>query len=396
MRGPQRRWRIVHVVYSFAVGGLENVVVQLINRLPAERFEHVALLPTTIGDFKRRITETDVRLIELHKSFGHAVACDPRIYQLPREIQPDVVHSCNLVGLEIVPLSWLDCVPLRKYAERDWDAHNPKGRSPCYRRKRKPYKPFFGHYVAVLKDLDEYLAHAVGVPAHRRFLIANGVGAHVFIPSPDGVAQAAPGCRFAAGERRMISTVGRLQAAKNQPLLVRAFVRLLELLPSARIDMCLVVARAGSLRAEMDSVMTEAHVQHLAWLAGARDDVADILRMLGRFVTLSQAEDTSCSLQEAMASGLPVVAATVGVTPEVVEEGIAGLLAPPDDARAMAQALWRSCTDVARARFIFQSARLQAVKKFCIDAIVQSYERLFPGRQLDDSLRGVPGYSGQS
>ena len=39
MSGPQRRRRIVHVVYSFAVGGLENFIVQLINRLLAERFE---------------------------------------------------------------------------------------------------------------------------------------------------------------------------------------------------------------------------------------------------------------------------------------------------------------------------------------------------------------------
>lgn len=396
MRGPQRGWRIVYVVYSFAVGGLENVIVQLINRLPAERFEHVVLSLTTISDFKRRITQTDVRLIELHKSLGHAVACDPRIYKRRRELQPDVGQSCNLVGLEIVSLSWLARVPLRNHAERGWDAHNPQGRNPRYWRMRKRYKPFVIHYLAVSKDLDENLTQAVGVPAHRRSLIANGVGAHVFTPSPDGFVQAVPGCPFAAGERWMTGTVGRLQAVKNQQLLVRAFVRLLELPPAAKVHMCLVVARAGSLRAEMDSMMTEAHVQHLAWLAGARDDVADILRMLGRFVSLSQAEDTSCTLQEAMASGLPAVATTVGGTHEVVEEGITGLLVPPDDAHAMAQALWRSYTDVARARVFSQSARLRAVGRFGIDAMVHSFENLFYGQQLDDAVRIAPGYSGQS
>ena len=44
--------RVVHVVHSFGIGGLENVIVQLINRLPPERFEHVVLALTTVSDFQ--------------------------------------------------------------------------------------------------------------------------------------------------------------------------------------------------------------------------------------------------------------------------------------------------------------------------------------------------------
>lgn len=395
MIGPQRRRRIVHVVYSFAVGGLENVIVQLINRLPAERFEHVVLSLTTISDFKHRITQPDVRFIELHKPTGHAVALYPRIYKLLRELKPDVVHSCNLAGLEIAPLSWLARVPLRIHAEHGWDAHDPTGQNPRYQRLRKLYKPFVSHYVAVSKDLDEYLAQAIGVPARHRSLIANGVDTQTFSPSHRGVAQAVPGCPFAVGQHWMIGTVGRLQTVKNQPLLARAFVRLLELHPEAQSHMRLIVVGAGPLEAAIEATLTEAHVRHLAWLAGARDDVADILRMLSCFVLPSQAEGTSCTLQEAMASGLPVVATAVGGTPDVVEEGITGLLVPSDDANAMAQALWSLYIDSARARLFSQSARRQAVKRFDIDAMVHSYESLFAGQQLDDSVRSAPGYSGQ-
>ncbi|WP_236748719.1 hypothetical protein [Acidovorax carolinensis] len=74
MSGQQRRRRIVHVVDSFAVGGLENVIVQPINRLLAERFEHVVLSLTIMSDFKQCITQPDVRFIELHKPAGHAAA----------------------------------------------------------------------------------------------------------------------------------------------------------------------------------------------------------------------------------------------------------------------------------------------------------------------------------
>lgn len=396
MISTQRRRRIVHVVYSFSVGGLENVIVQLINRLPVDRFEHVVLSLTTISDFKHRITQPGVRFIELHKPAGHAVTLYPRIYKLLRELSPDVVHTCNLAALEITPLAWLARVPLRIHAEHGWDAHDPQGQNPRYQRLRKLYKPFVSHYVAVSKDLDEYLAQAIGVPTSRRSFIANGVDTRAFAPSPHGVAQAVPGCPFVPVQHWMIGTVGRLQTVKNQPLLARAFVKLMEIHPEAASHMRLVVVGAGPLRAEVEATLTEANVQHLAWLAGARDDVGDILRMLSCFVLPSQAEGTSCTLQEAMASGLPVVATAVGGTPDVVEEGVTGLLVPSDDANAMAKALWSLYTDPARSRLFAQSARRQALKKFGIDAMVHSYEQLFSGQQLGEPVHSAPGYFGQS
>jgi len=145
----------------------------------------------------------------------------------------------------------------------------------------------------------------------------------------------------------------------------------------------------------VEAVLAAAHVQHLAWLAGARDDVADILRMLGCFVLPSQAEGTSCTLQEAMASGLPVVATAVGGTPDVVEDGVTGLLVPSDDANAMANALWSVYTNAARARLFGQAARRQALKKWGIDAMVHSYQRLFSGQHLGEPVPSAPGYSAE-
>ena len=184
MNTAPRRRRIVHVVYSFSVGGLENVIVQLINRLPADQFEHVVLSLTTISDFKNRITQPGVRFIELHKQPGHAIPLYPRIYQLLRELKPDVVHTCNLAALEITPLAWLARVPLRIHAEHGWDAHDPQGQNPRYQRLRKLYKPFVSHYVSVSKDLDDYLARAIGVPAERHSLIANGVDVRIISLKP--------------------------------------------------------------------------------------------------------------------------------------------------------------------------------------------------------------------
>ena len=388
MNTAPRRLCIVHVVYSFSVGGLENVIVQLINRLPADRFEHVVLSLTTIGDFKNRIAQQGVRFIELHKPPGHAVALYPKIYQLLRVIKPDVVHSCNLAALEIVPLCWLARVPLRIHAEHGWDTHDPQGKSTRYQRLRRAYKPFVSHYVAVSKDLDDYLERAIGVPQFRRSLITNGVDTQAFSPA-QGAPSAVPGCPFVLGENWLLGTVGRLQSVKNQPLLIRAFVRLLQDHPEAAIRMRLVVVGEGPLRAEIETLLANANVSHLAWLAGARDDVADVLRMLNCFVLPSQAEGTSCTLQEAMACGLPVVATAVGGTPDLLKHGESGFLVDSDDEAAMANAIWALYTDKAKTLRLAQTARDWALQNFGLDAMVHSYESLFSGRLLAGQLSGT-------
>jgi sugar transferase (PEP-CTERM/EpsH1 system associated) len=376
MRVAGRPRRIVHIVYSFAIGGLENVIVQLINRLPVGEFEHVLISLTNISDFKNRIQRSDVQFIELHKPPGHAFALYPRIYRLLRQLKPDVVHSCNLAALEIAPLAWLARVPLRVHAEHGWDAHDPHGANPRYRLVRKLYKPFVSQYIAVSQEIDTYLTQAIGVIPGRHSLIANGVDTEVFAP-PTGMPSAAAGCPFAPGLHWIVGTVGRLQTVKNQPLLARAFVRVIQEHPKAAERMRLIIVGEGPLRAAVEDTLAEAGLQHLAWLAGARNDVADIMRGMNCFVLPSQAEGTSCTLQEAMSCGLPVVATSVGGTPDLVAHGLTGFLVPPDDVESMAEAIWRCFNQTEQMRLFGQTARSRAMTHFGLAGMVQRYQRLF-------------------
>ena len=369
--------RIVHVVYSFSIGGLENVIVQLINRLPADRFEHVLLSLTDISDFKDRIARPGVRFIELHKLPGHAVPLYPRIYKLLRDLKPDIVHTCNLAALELVPLAWLARVPLRVHAEHGWDAHDPNGANPRYQRLRKLYKPFVSHYVAVSQDLYEYLGRRIGVPADRLSLIANGVDTDHFHP-PAGARQAVSGCPFDPAHHFLVGTVGRLQTVKNQPLLARAFVLLIQRHPELADRTRLVIVGEGPLRQEVESTLSEAGLMHLAWLPGARSDVADVLRMLTVFVLPSQTEGTSCTLQEAMATGLPSVATAVGGNAALLNDGL-GQLVPPGDVVAMAAALFDRLTDATAGQLQGARARQHACEHFGIERLASQYGTLFQG-----------------
>lgn len=376
MTTAPRRRRIVHVVYSFSVGGLENVIVQLINRLPADQFEHVVLSLTTISDFKNRITQPGVRFIELHKQPGHAIPLYPRIYKMLRELKPDVVHTCNLAALEITPLAWLARVPLRVHAEHGWDAHDPNGQSKKYQRVRKLYRPFVSHYVAVSKDLFGYLADRVGVPAPRRTLIANGVDTDAFHPA-DGSPPEVQGCPFLPVKHWIVGTVGRMQTVKNQPLLARAFVRLVDEYPEARASIRLVMVGDGPLKAQVEDILKSHDLQELAWLPGTRADVASLMNQFRCFVLPSQAEGTSCTLQEAMSCGLPVVATAVGGTPEVVQHGVNGQLVPPDDEVALANAIWACFTNARESALWGLAARKTVLDRFGLQTMVDRYVPIF-------------------
>jgi glycosyltransferase involved in cell wall biosynthesis len=173
-----------------------------------------------------------------------------------------------------------------------------------------------------------------------------------------------------------VGTVGRLQTVKNQPLLARAFVRLLQQHPEAAGRVRLVVVGEGPLRAEIEATLAQAGVQQLAWLAGARDDVAAILPMLDCFVLPSQAEGTSCTLQEAMACGLPVVATAVGGTPALVQDGVTGQLVPFDDVDAMANAIWAYASDPPFAADHSRAAREHALTNFGVSSMAEQYMAL--------------------
>ena len=170
-----RRPLIAHVVFRFDVGGLENGVVNLLNRLPSEAYRHVIIALTDITDFRKRIARHDVQFIALEKAPGHTFWVYPRLYRLFRELRPAIVHSRNLAALEVVIPAWLSGVAVRIHGEHGRDVGDLDGSSRKYRWVRRFYRPFVTKYIALSRDLEDYLITAVGVPRGKIEQIYNGV-----------------------------------------------------------------------------------------------------------------------------------------------------------------------------------------------------------------------------
>lgn len=375
LTGGDARPLIVHVVYRFQTGGLENGVVNLINRLDA--FRHVVVALTECDPaFCARIQRDDVDYVSLHQPPGHGFRLYPALWRLFRRLRPAVVHTRNLAALESMVPAWLAGVPLRVHGEHGWDVDDPRGENVKYRVMRRVYRPFVTRYIALSQHLADYLRYKVGVPARHVARICNGVDTQRFSP-PEGGRQALPGMPFDGPALTVFGTVGRLQAIKDQLNLVRAFALLCEREAASAATLRLVIAGEGPMRAALEQEAVRFGVADKLWLAGERRDVPAVLRALDCFVLPSQAEGISNTILEAMACGLPVVATDVGGNGELVVPGETGALVPARDAAALAAAMGRYANDREMLRQHGEAARARAVAFFSLDVMVANYAAVY-------------------
>jgi sugar transferase (PEP-CTERM/EpsH1 system associated) len=366
---------IVHVVHRLATGGLENVVVSLINGLPWGAYRHAVIALTEICDLRDRVSRSDVEFIALAKGPGHALRLYPMLRTIFQKLSPAIVHTCNLSALETVVPAWLARVPVRIHAEHGWDVFDPDGSSIKYRIIRSLYRPFVSHYVAVSTQLARYLTNHVGIPETRVSLIFNGVDTQRFTPAVL-TREELPGFPFSR-DMWVVGTVGRMQQIKNQTLLAEAFVRALMREPTAERTLRLIMVGQGPLREASMRILDAAGVRHLTWLPGERADIAQLMRRLNCFALPSLAEGTSCTIQEAMATGLPVIATAVGGNDGLVLDGVTGTLVPSADVDAMASAIldyWRCPPQAVR----HGTAGLHRIcENFGLQSMLREYHRLF-------------------
>ena len=367
---------IVHVVHQFDVGGLENGMVNLINRLPPERYRHAVVCLQGYSDYSRRIRNPEVEFYALDKKPGKDLGVYRRLARLLRELRPDLVHTRNLSALEGQYVAAWCGVPARVHGEHGRDVFDLHGKNRKYNLLRKLARPLVHRYIALSRDLERWLIDTVGVRPDRIAQIYNGVDIERFHPRREARgAFGPPG--FARGDEIVIGSVGRMAEVKDFPTLVRAFISVIEQYPELRNHLRLAIIGEGASRAVCQAMADQAGVGDSIWLPGARTDVPELMRGFDLFVLPSLGEGISNTILEAMACGLPVIATRVGGNPELVEEGRTGALVPAGDAVAMAQAMlaYSRAPDLAESHG--RAGRAEVERRFSMEAMLRAYMEVY-------------------
>lgn len=355
---------VCHIIYRLDFGGLEKLLVEMINRIPATTLTHTVIVLTNSTGIATLIDKpTPIHC--LNKAPGQDLSIFPRLYRLLRDIDPQVVHTYNLATLECQSIARLARVKTRIHAEHGRDASDPAGTNRKHRLLRKLIDPCVSHYVGVSQDIADWLTTYIGIAASKVSTIRNGVDTLTYRPgqSPTG------------SDIRFIN-VARLDPVKDHGTLIAACRILSVEHPRLR----LTIVGDGPAREALTRQVHASGLQDQVDFVGMIANPLALYQSHDVFVLSSIAEGTPMTVLEAMACGLPVIATQVGGIPALVSAGHNGYLVPTRDPVRLAAAMEQYLVAPDRALAHGRHARATALEHLDARQADQAYLQLYQGR----------------
>lgn len=361
--------RILHAIDSLQRGGIENTVVNLVNRLPKSEFVQGICCLNQSGPMADNL-EAPTDIFELHRKFR-----DPhllyRYHRIIKEWQPDIVH-CR--GWYVWPDTVVASSFIKKRPTLLWSIHGFHTSTIKWAlRRRLPAKLLSlmtDNYLTV--SLHCATAHApnVGISPRKFKVIYNGVDCQRFRPRQER--QVLRESLAMPEDAFVVVVVANLKPVKNHLTLLRA-ISLRDVESKGKY----FFVGDGSMRTLIEAEIGRLGVGNDVQLVGYSGQVAEYLAAADAFVLPSHLEGSSNALLEAMASGLPVIASKVGGNPEIVENGVNGFLCRVDAAEEFACALDTLERDTLTRHKMGVAARQRASEKFSIEAMVSEYSNYY-------------------
>jgi glycosyltransferase involved in cell wall biosynthesis len=240
------------------------------------------------------------------------------------------------------------------------------------RRINKPLLRSAGRVIAVSRAVAESLRRNGVIESSKITVVHNGIDVDRFDRSVAG-----------AGPRRsdvpmLVGTVGHLAPIKGQDL----FVRAASLISARRTGVRFVVIGEDKspevgYRRSLESLIAELGVGGIVTMDGWRDDMPAVLSSLTLFVSAARSEPFGLAIVEAMASGLPIVAAASEGAMEIIEDGYSGKLVPAGDPDALAQAISNLLDDPLECSRLGHNARLAARERYSLTRMASDTEQVY-------------------
>lgn len=367
---------VVHIIHELGTGGLENGLINIINRTPRDRVRHVIICLTHATEFSQRIESDDVKVFELNKREGQDFGLYYRLLKLLWTLKPDVVHTRNLSALEMQAIAFLVPGAKRVHGEHGRDIYDLDGSNRKYNALRKVMRFFVHRYIAVSQDLEQWLLDTVAVSPKKVVQIYNGVD-HARFSSSSSVAEV---CglpeEFGGDDLIIIGTVGRAAAVKNQISLLEAFELIRKNEPLLAERLRLIIVGDGPEFKSLEAKVADAQLQDSVWLAGNRNDIPELLKNFDIFVLPSLGEGISNTILEAMSCRLPIIATNVGGNPELVNE-TNGILVPVDDSERLANAIVTLAKDDQQRERLATESLARVTSEFCWNRTVDRYLSIY-------------------
>lgn len=368
---PAKPLHIVYVLHSLGRGGMENGVVNILNRADPARFRFTVVLLEKERAMLERVERPGVNVLTIRRRWGNDPLFPAGIFSLCRREEPDLVHTRGFSAIEGLAAARLAGVKAVMHSEHGRDVDEAHRMKPRRALARTILYKFADRVVTVSDELRASILAEVRVPAEKVTCLPNGVDLARFDRR-----HAREHMRYVLGipqDARVVGTVGRHDPVKDYPSLLRAFASV----QTASRRAWLVLCGDGPEGARLRTMAQDLGIADRTVFTGFRDDVPDVLSAFDIFCLPSVTEGMSNAILEAMASRLPCVATRVGGNGELVTHGVTGLLVPTLNPDRLAESLTYLVTDEVAAARMSKASRDRAESRFSLDGMVRNYEDLY-------------------
>ena len=370
-----RRIRVVEVLATGTNGGAQEHLYSLVTRMDLARYD-VSVVALSGGSAVRKLVHAGVAVLVIDDP-DDSIAVGALAAHLA-EVRADVVHA-HMYRAETVATRAV--IALGEAGQRKpylvATIHSSRIRSLEDQLHLRELTPYMDRLIAVSWAIQRKLVdeERTSVPVS---LVYNGVDLQRYdqqeacctLPEEYGME---PGSQI-------VGVVARLEPEKGHPTLLEAWPAVLRAAP----DAYLLIVGEGSRRAALEVQARELRIAHRVVFTGRREDVPAVTAALDVAVLPSYREAQGMVILEAMALSRPVVASNVGGIPEMIQDGVTGLLVPPRDAGALAGAIIRLLTNHPLADTLGRAGHDMVHDRFCIELMVSANESIY-----DEGARAV-------
>jgi glycosyltransferase involved in cell wall biosynthesis len=361
-RGPLR---VMFVITSMPVGGMEALLVELIRRLDRSRFEPELCCLKYLDVLGEALAEEIPVFTGLLKhKYDFAVLW--RLKKLMRQRRIDAVVTVGAGD----KMFWGRLAGRLAGVPVICSALHSTGMPDRVELLNRLLAPLTDAFIGVAETQGRYLAEGEGCPAAKVRVIPNGVDVEKFHPRWPVASLQGEFC-FAPGTP-VVGIVAALRPEKNHELFLQAAKLIHQALPTTKF----LVIGDGPRRAELECFARDLGLNEAVRFTGTRGDVPEMLSLVDVILLTSHMEANPASILEAMACEKPVVATRVGSVPETVLDGRTGYLVPPGDAYELARLTLDLLCHPDHAALLGRAGREHVIAHWSVDRMVKGYQDL--------------------
>ncbi len=361
--------KLMQITHDLAIGGLQQVVVNICRTIDRDRFDVSVLCLRELGEFVPDVERLGIPVHFLpQKENGTDYFSFLKVARILRREKTEVIHTHNtqpfVDGTIAALLSGVKTIIHTDHARDFPDKYR-------YMVAEHLMSHFAYKVVGVSEHTSENLIHYEKISPKKILTIENGIDGSRFEITIDKQKK-----RKELGIRETGPIIGlgvRLAEQKGITYLLQATPQVIKAFP----DITLVIAGDGELKEDLQKETRQLNIEQNVCFAGARLDIPDLLQLFDVYVLPSLWEGMPMVILEALAAGCPVLATDVGGVAKVIDNEVTGLLVEPRNPEQLAISILRILSDRQLQEKFIRNGLQKFQKKFSAEIMARQYEKLY-------------------